>query len=125
MFTRACWEHRQCVADVSETFLTFVYLTECSPTVVCCWALFEDILPMVIGDETSGEYFNAFIAFCACPDALVKHDDYSRTSLIISELLALCGAAPGMPKFVHYESIERSKRHRGTIALGSFSPTST
>ena len=39
MFTRTCWEHRQCVADVSATFWTLVYLAECSPTVVSCWAI--------------------------------------------------------------------------------------
>ena len=55
MFIRACWEHRRCVVDVSATFLTFVYLTECSPTVVRCSALFCDISPIVLGDETSRE----------------------------------------------------------------------
>ena len=74
MFTRACWEHRQCVADVSVTFLTFVYLSEYSPTTVHWSALLCDISPMVLGDKTW---------IFQCPDALVKHGDYSRTSLMI------------------------------------------
>ena len=60
--------HREClhehignIADVSATFLTLVYLTECSPTVECCSALFGDISPMVLNDEKTGENFNACI----------------------------------------------------------------
>ena len=39
-----------------------MYLAECSPTVVGCSALFGDISPMVLEDETSGENINAYIA---------------------------------------------------------------
>ena len=54
-------EHIGNIADVSATFLTLVYLTECSPTAVCCSALFGNMSPMVLIDETSGENFNACI----------------------------------------------------------------
>ena len=45
MLTRAYWEHRQCVDDVSATFLYLDvgYFIECSPTVLRCSALCGDI----------------------------------------------------------------------------------
>ena len=56
MFTRAF----STIADVSATCLALVYLTECSSTIIVrCSALLGDISPIVLGDETLWENFNA------------------------------------------------------------------
>ena len=41
MHRRCLHEHRRCVADVSGTFLTSVYIAECSPTVRRCSAIYR------------------------------------------------------------------------------------
>ena len=40
------------IGDVSVTFLSLVYITECLQTGVRFSALFGDISPMIFGDET-------------------------------------------------------------------------
>ena len=41
MFTRASPMYRRCIADVSGTFLTLVYIAECSPTARRCSAIYR------------------------------------------------------------------------------------
>ena len=82
MFTRAWWEHRRYIADVSGTFWTSVYIAGCPPTVVCCSALFGDISQMVLGEETSGDNLNACIDFFL-DVPMPWRNNYSRMSPII------------------------------------------
>ena len=110
MFTRACWEHRRCVCNIIK--LCVAYLIECSPTVVRCSALFGDISPMVLGDETSADNFNAYFEIVLdVPDALVTHGDlaYSRTSLIVCRTTGAWWRCPGDTQ------ICASRKPRGTI----------
>ena len=85
-----------------------MYLAECSPTVLRFSVLFGNISPMVLGDETSGENFNACIEFVIDIQILWRSMVITcvcRGSFV--ELLAHGGAVLAMPIFVHRESIGR------------------
>ena len=102
MFSRTCREHRRCVADVSATFWTLVYLSESSSTVVRWSALFDDISRMVLDDETSGENFNAciqiFLGVLMPWWNMAIHCVRCRS---FAKQLVHRGSALAMPKFVH------------------------
>ena len=98
---------RRCVWDILNLGLLrgmFVHLF------MHCSALFGCTPRMILGDETSGENFNACIDFfldVPIPWRSMAINRVLRRSF--SELLVHGGAALAMPKFVHCESIGRFK----------------
>ena len=103
-----CWhENRRCVADVSGTFLTLVYIAE------CVRRMFNGTWRHNIGRKIQCMHWN----FSRCPDALAKHGNYSRTSPIIRRTTgAWWRFRIAMPEFVHREGIGRPKKPCGTVA---------
>ena len=103
MHRRFWHKHRRCVADVSGTFLTLVYIAECSPTARRCSAIYRQ---WYLASKHREKISMHALKFFSMLWRIMTITRVHRRSF-------------AEPKFVHRESFGRLKKPRGTVALTS------